>query len=199
MGFLGLRFGLGLAFLGCGGVFSIRWRTSSSVGCGASGSLARFLGGRTMQTFKISILVSGPIKWRIGEVCVQWSFLELQVERLIWHLSGLNPKEGRLITAREDITPRLKRLKKLAGEKLSETEAQAIRDLAGEIKATKKKRHFVVHGLYGTNAKDELHALTYREDPRKGKARPISETFLKELASQVRALTFRLQAMIPLR
>lgn len=152
-----------------------------------------------MQVYRISMLVPGPIKWRIGEVCVQWSFMELQLEHLIWHLSDVDPKRGRVITAKEDITPRLKRLKKLAGEKLPEKEAQAVRDLAGKIKATKKKRHFVVHGLYGTNAKGELHALTYREDPRKGKARPISKTFLKELASEVRALTFHLQAMIPLR
>lgn len=151
-----------------------------------------------MQTFKVSMLVSGPIKLRIGETCVQWSFLGLHVERLIWHLSGLKPKEGRLVTAREDITPQLKRLKKLAAEKLPPAEAQAVRDLAGEIRAIKKKRHFVVHGLYGTNANGEMHTLTYREDPARGKARPISVPFLKELVSEIQSLTFRVKALLPL-
>lgn len=150
-----------------------------------------------MQTYRIPNLVPGPIKTRIGEVCVQWSILELQVERLIWHLSGVGPKEGRLITAKEDITPRLKRLKKLAAEKLIATEAEEIRKLAGDIKEAKKDRHRVVHGLYGVDAHNAFHAINYREKAPKGLAHPVTDAYLRGISTTIRELTRRADGFIP--
>lgn len=151
-----------------------------------------------MQTYRVSMLVPGRIKTQIGSVCVYWSYLELQVERVIWHLSGVSRKEGRLLTAKEDITPRLRRLRKLAREKLPASEAKAINLLVDAITETKRKRNYVVHGLYGTDRDGELHALSYRENPAIGRARPISVRFLSDLRKEISALSLQIERSLPL-
>ena len=102
-----------------------------------------------MRTFLISPLVSGNVCTHIGRICVYWSNLELVVERLIWHLDGKTPKEGRPITAKENIDPRLKRLKKLSKQVMTPEDALKITAISSDIKAVKRARNWAVHGLYG--------------------------------------------------
>ena len=148
-----------------------------------------------MQNFRVSGLVEGKIVNQIGRVCVTWSMFELTVERLIWHLSGIGPKKGRKLTAKENIEPRLKRLKKLA-KVLPPADAKEIRDALTQINKAKRMRNWVVHGLYGIDVRGKLHAISYRVAP-KGKALPIDVWSLRSIRDEIFEAQKRLEKFLP--
>ena len=149
-----------------------------------------------MQEFRVSGLVDAKMNIQIGRVCVAWSMLELTVERLIWHLSGIGPKQGRKLTAKEDIAPRLKRLKKLA-KKLPLADAKEIRGAITQIDEAKKKRNFVVHGLSGIDVKNKLHAISYRDDI-KGRAIRADVVLMRKIRGDIIEAQKRLEKLLPI-
>ena len=150
-----------------------------------------------MQTFRIFNLVPGPIVAQIGRICVHWSIMELTMERVIWHLSGISPKAGRLVTARQNIDPRIKRLKKLARQYLTNEAQEEIYAICRDIKDVQEQRNWAVHGLYGINKHGERFQISYRKDPN-GVAKPVNDNSLREVRRAIYRLQIKLEQFLPL-
>lgn len=151
-----------------------------------------------MQVFRVTEMVPGPLVAQIGRISVQWSILELQVEQAIWQLDGLTRKEGRLITAKENLDPRLKRLLKLANEKLRDQQLGEIKTIIKDIKVIAKRRNWAIHGLYGMDQTGKFHSITYRDDP-KGIAYKADQPSLRAVRVSISEVRRRLEAAIPAR
>jgi len=80
--------------------------------------------------------------FQMGRISIHWSILELRIEEAIWLLSGLTRKQGRLLTAKENLEPRLKLLKKRAKEKLTSDQSKVVDDLIEDIKIAGKQRKY---------------------------------------------------------
>ncbi len=151
-----------------------------------------------MQIFRVTEMVPRPLVAQIGRISVHWAILELQVEQAIWQLGGLTRKEGRLITAKENLDPRLKRLRKLSNEKLRGQQLVEIKAIINDIKVIAKHRNWAIHGLYGMDQTGEFHSITYRDDP-KGIAYKADQPSLRAVRVSISEVRRRLEAAIPAR
>jgi len=100
----------------------------------------------------------------IGRVICLWANLEFQVERLIWVLVGIGPKEGRLLTTQMNIRPKLEILKGLVSH--SAMDEQTKKRFLSIIKAINKAnetRNMLAHGLWSTKQARRLR----KSSPRK--------------------------------
>jgi hypothetical protein len=70
----------------------------------------------------------------IGQLLVEWGWLEYRISEAIWHMLGIKRRTGRMLTAHTDIR----------GPKTSED----IQRLVGRIMEKINQRNQVVHGIW---------------------------------------------------
>jgi len=90
----------------------------------------------------------------IGEVAAEWGAFEFAVEKLIWVLLKIGPKEGRLVTTQMNIRPKLEILKGLIGR--SGMDATLSKNLLVVVKRAltlSDARNRIIHGLWSTPQK----------------------------------------------
>jgi ribosome biogenesis SPOUT family RNA methylase Rps3 len=102
---------------------------------------------------KITGLSDRAMREQIGAVCIQWSLLELMVERVIANLQG----DRNVVAFNGSVTDRIKFLEKLARKRLPKS-AEKIAAIASTIENLSAERHRVVHGLW---AIDEDNAIVW--------------------------------------
>ncbi len=124
----------------------------------------------------------------IGEVAVQWSWLEYLVQIAIWQLLDVPRKEGRVVTSHMNIRPNLDVLAQLTERRVKDkTTAQEIEVLARKIERRSEVRNRIVHGLWAfSDESREPYSIMYKGRYRVlGRAYDYDETkihaFIKEI------------------
>ncbi|MFY9314912.1 MAG: hypothetical protein WAO95_05055 [Burkholderiales bacterium] len=87
----------------------------------------------------------------VGQIISHWANLEWQVEKTIWALLKIGPKEGRLLTTQMNIRPKLEILKGLASRaNLDDERRKALLAMSKDITAANDFRNKLAHGLWAT-------------------------------------------------
>lgn len=130
--------------------------------------------------YSITKLAGSDMREQIAGVVIHWSMLELTVERVVANLEGNDSN----VTFEEDLSDRLKLLKKLARQKLSKSDADEIVEIAGQIKTLSHDRNRVVHGLWGLDANVNVFSIYYREK-RGTLAKPMNAEDVRQIKLQI--------------
>ena len=120
----------------------------------------------------------------IGDICVTWAGFEHQTELLLWQLLELSEDDGKLVTTKLDIRPRLEMLAALADRKIENTEAKERLAKALEIVTqVQPDRNLIVHGQWGLDVKQlEVWGHTQR-----GKYKDKPQKLTRKFLAQTRA------------
>lgn len=118
----------------------------------------------------------------IGSVVVRWSRIEAMLQDVIWALFGVDLAEGRLITARLDVRPKLEMIEALAPRRITDdvllTQLFEAIDL---IQSRHGDRNFIVHGSWGTIVRGPLagneHAAMSLREKTEEPGQIVVETF----------------------
>jgi hypothetical protein len=95
------------------------------------------------------VIMSEPHLAAIGMVVIESTYLEKFIERLIWWLCKVNPKQGKFLTARMLMDSRLDLLSDLAKPKIKDpSRRQVLTTLISDLKNVNNERNVVVHGLW---------------------------------------------------
>lgn len=93
------------------------------------------------------VIMSEPYLAAIGMVVIESTYLERMVERLIWWLCKLNPKQGKFLTARIQMDSRLELLSDLAKPRIADpTRLAVFTTLISDLKNANNERNVVVQG-----------------------------------------------------
>jgi hypothetical protein len=94
--------------------------------------------------------ISGPQELLIGRFVVAWSRLDHSLDEVIWSLLRFPVDDGRVITARLDLTYKLNLLRGLAQRRLSKDDLGALSEIIKRINDLNEFRVLIVHGLLVT-------------------------------------------------
>src|ERR1035437_3922138 len=87
----------------------------------------------------------------IGHIVIVWARIEAMLQDIIWLLFGMDLAEGRLITARLDVRPKLAMVEALAPRRIMDAALLAtLLDAVDIIRLRHGDRNFIVHGSWGT-------------------------------------------------
>lgn len=93
----------------------------------------------------------------IGEVVFRWTLVEEHMQTIIWHVMGLDWKQGRLLTFGSDASQKIDMFRGLALNSISKKQIQRkINSIASRADKLNTRRNRVVHGTWGykSNPKD---------------------------------------------
>lgn len=92
----------------------------------------------------------------VGSVAIECTYLEQQIELIIWRLAGLDAHRGPQFTANLQLKSRIETLQTI-GRMLISTEADSeFKALIDELQACAVQRNHVIHGLWVSGADDFL-------------------------------------------
>jgi hypothetical protein len=94
--------------------------------------------------------ISGPQELLIGQFVVAWSRLDHSVDEVIWSLLRSSVDDGRVITARLDLTYKFNLLRGLAQRRLSKDDLGALFEIIKKINDLNEFRVLIIHGLWVT-------------------------------------------------
>jgi len=85
----------------------------------------------------------------IGQLLVEWGWLEYRISEAIWHMLGIKRRTGRMLTAHTDIRGLCKALMSLAKHRIPDPKtSEDIQRLVGRIMEKINQRNQVVHGIW---------------------------------------------------
>jgi len=135
----------------------------------------------------------------IGEVVFRWNLVEEHMQTIIWHVMGLDWKQGRLLTFGAEASKKIEMFEGLALNSISDQEIQKdIKSIANRADVLNKRRNRIVHGTWGYESKPREYRLFYianikqRIRPDTKKMRPKD---LEAIASDIKALDDRLLSL----
>ena len=128
--------------------------------------------------------------------------IELHLQNIVWHILGLGPKEGRLLTYRPGVIEKMKAFQALTKRWVTgRAHQQEIHATSIEVGRLNTQRNKVVHGIWGHEAgKPKALELLYinstdtRLLPRVEKELSTL-TGLKVLAGEIADLQYRLDEL----
>jgi hypothetical protein len=114
--------------------------------------------------------VSKKFKVALGDLCINFSILELTIDRTIWALRNHDRREGRKHTVKLLTNLRLETWRKEANKRFGEKSkaARGFKMLADFVGELAKQRHLFVHGLWSKGPRGhrrETFVLTYFHSP----------------------------------
>jgi len=85
----------------------------------------------------------------LGDIAVNWATLEWNVERIIWLLLNLGPKEGRIVTVPMSMKPKLETLTLLVERRVkNEKYRNNVIRFCKAVTLTSDSRNKVTHGVW---------------------------------------------------
>ncbi len=102
----------------------------------------------------------------IGTVAVECAMVDRQIERFIWHASGLEETQGKIITAAMQLSARLDLLQALVKAKVTEQILEKFVEFASELRVAIDERNTMIHGLWlpGSLIKNADRSLGFTGD-----------------------------------
>jgi hypothetical protein len=88
-------------------------------------------------------------KW-IGRVVVEWSRLEACLHDMIWACAGVSMEDGRVLTARQDVTRLIAMLHVLLPRNLDGDALNKTLDAIEDANRLRDDRNYIAHGTWGT-------------------------------------------------
>lgn len=135
----------------------------------------------------------------IGEVVFRWTLVEEHMQTIIWHVMGLDWKQGRLLTFGSDASQKIDMFRGLALNSISnEQDQREINSIANRADKLNTRRNRVVHGTWGykSNPKDlrlfHIANVNQRITPKTEKK---NANDIKNIASDISNLDARLIAL----
>jgi len=132
----------------------------------------------------------------IGEVVFRWTLLEEHLQTIVWHVMGLDWKQGRLLTFGANADLKIEMFEGLALNSISDQAiAREIKSISNRADKLNSRRNRVVHGTWGFKSKPREYRLFYivnvkqRIRPDTKKMRPQD---LKIIADDIKELDDRL-------
>lgn len=112
-----------------------------------------------VATIKFQNNLTDELLAEIGSVTVAWSYLERNVEFLLWGLADIEPPESRPFTNTMSMEKRLDTVSALVMLKLPDSGQQEWTRLKEQIKSLKNERNDIVHALWVPNKNNEAKGL----------------------------------------
>lgn len=85
----------------------------------------------------------------LGGIAVNWATLEWHIERILWALLKLGPKEGRIMTVPMSMKPKLETLKLLADRLIKDAKVKAeVLKFCDAVALISENRNKVTHGIW---------------------------------------------------
>jgi hypothetical protein len=136
----------------------------------------------------------------IGQLVVRWTFTELYLQSVIWHIWGIkDPKVGRLLTWDQSAVSKVKLAQHLAKHWISDAADQTeLKEIATLADALRAKRNKVAHGLWGykPGERKKLRLFEIKDDKRiLPRAEPVSVADIKQWAKELDELNVRLEQL----
>jgi hypothetical protein len=125
----------------------------------------------------------------IGQVVVEWSWLESALDDMIWQLLGLDLEDGRALTKRTDASTKVAILNSIAPRYLDGPALDAIQDALSDINEIRDDRNFVVHGVWGMLRPDGVPivmSLRSNSAPTEITSETFSHERLRQIANDTR-------------
>lgn len=134
-----------------------------------------------------------------GNVCHQWSYLDLLLSKAVWHLLDLDKETGIIVTGGMDMLPRVNMGVALARHLKSDRRLLgALIDARKSIQGKGKtdgllyKRNRVVHGVYSSNDNAVHPMIETHRGAGNRKRHPITPDEIKEVGSSIFATSGKL-------
>lgn len=83
----------------------------------------------------------------IGHLCVAWSYVEMQSERVLWGILGLNADLAEAFVWRMGLLQRWQMIVREARKKFAEEEVNELKAMKKLIDTSQRDRNIVVHGV----------------------------------------------------
>jgi hypothetical protein len=83
----------------------------------------------------------------VGQLCMAWSYVEMQSERTLWGILGLNAQQGEAFVWRMQLPQRWQMIVKEARKRFAEEEVNELKVIKKLVDATQRDRNIVVHGV----------------------------------------------------
>ncbi len=97
----------------------------------------------------------------IGELTVEWSFLEWQLESSLWLLLSTSETEGRVVTAPMNFRPKALNVASLVRLRSDEADSARVDRLMNAILKADEERNRVVHGVWAESKQAGAYRLTW--------------------------------------
>lgn len=97
----------------------------------------------------------------IGCVVIESTFCENLIEHLIWLASGLSGECGKHFTHSINMQGRLDLLAALMKPMLTDEQLSRFTKIVADIRISNNERNIVVHGRWGTQARDSLQFFSF--------------------------------------
>lgn len=128
----------------------------------------------------------------IGKILVRWTFTELYMQSIVWHVLGINsPKAARLLTWGLNATDKVKLFTSISPRWVPDSAHQTeVREIAIEADRLRAERNSLAHGIWGYRPGKRKEMLLYylNNNDKKTKPKPenvdlkILEGWAKDLA-----------------
>ena len=131
----------------------------------------------------------------IGKIAVEWTYVELDVEVILWHVANIvdDTKSAHAITAHLGSETRLDILKTLVHNKVGDCPEyrELCAFLDGEFKALRTARNEIIHGLYYLDASYPGSASLYQV---KAKGR-LKMNFVQRTVSELELIAIQMAGL----
>ena len=132
----------------------------------------------------------------IGEIEFRWNLVEEHMQTIIWHVMGLDWKQGRMLTFGSDASQKIDMFRGLALSWIPDPRMQRkITSIANRAETLNTRRNRVVHGVWGYRSDPKELRLFYIANV-KQRIRPKTESKnaddLKVIADDIKILDGRL-------
>lgn len=117
----------------------------------------------------------------LGNLLMEFSYAETATHFLIWRILGVTLADGRSLTARVDIVPRLRLLDDLCERHIaSSTRKKQLLAATKALAIASDYRNMAAHGDWRTKASGKLYCFSIRYEPPEGDygAKPVDLTEL---------------------
>ena len=119
----------------------------------------------------------------IGNICAQWSSLEYQFAKAIWHLLGIDDETGKIVTGGTDMIPRIRLAVNLARHLNAPLAiCRALEGARDKLLAANldERRNRAVHGIrFAMDGDDDLRVVEIEVHRGKGGRHRQQETTLE--------------------
>ena len=89
----------------------------------------------------------------VGHLCVAWSFVEMQSERVLWGILGLNAELSEAFVWRMGLLQRWQMIVREARKKFTEDEVEELKTIKKLVDTTQRDRNIVIHGVVHAEAR----------------------------------------------
>jgi hypothetical protein len=134
----------------------------------------------------------------LGEILVEWAWMEFRLQEAIWHLLSVPRKEGRTLTSEMQVDGLVGALSVIATRKIQDaTIKQQVDGICKRIKGKISRRNVIIHGAWDYDTINKLAtARKYRKDPIGGKAHVWDKNKLSNFLFELKADRVLLQQLL---